>query len=141
MTITLKFYADAALTTELNSSNPLSFAFAADGSTGSVDKTVYLGSTATGKTFQDSTSPGTAQIAVSIADALPAAGQAATSIKLATSSGGLATATAGASLNVGTSISSGVGNAVPIYIRATPSSLTTGTYLDLSLTTQSLQEA
>lgn len=42
-----------------------------------------------------------------------------TEIKLATTSGGLSGATAGASLNLGTSISSGVGNLQEIHIRVT----------------------
>lgn len=54
-----------------------------------------------------------------------------TEIKLAVTSGGLSTATGGAALNIGTSISSGVSNAVPIYFRitnaVTTASNTTGT--------------
>lgn len=40
-------------------------------------------------------------------------------VKLALSSGGLDTATGGASLNLGTSISNGIANAVAVYIRVT----------------------
>lgn len=42
-----------------------------------------------------------------------------TEIKLALSSGGLAGATAGAALALGTTLTSGVANAVPVYIRIT----------------------
>lgn len=42
-----------------------------------------------------------------------------TEIKLATTSGGLDSAVAGAALNLGTSLSSGVGNAVAIHVRVT----------------------
>lgn len=42
-----------------------------------------------------------------------------TEIKLATTSGGLDSAVAGAALNLGTSLSSGVGNAVQVHVRVT----------------------
>lgn len=50
---------------------------------------------------------------------LNSAHHATTEIKLALSSGGLATATAGAALNVATTISGGASNDVAIYIRVT----------------------
>lgn len=66
-----------------------------------------------------------------------------TEIKLATTSGGLAGATAGAALSIGTTISSGVGNAQEIHIRVTNAvttvSDTTG-YPDITLNINEVQE-
>ena len=135
MTISLGFYADSALTTLFQLGATLTKAFADDGSTGSIDVLVYLGSPESSFVFQLASAPGTGQIAVEIADSAGGSGQAASAIKLALSSGGLAGATGGAALNVGTQITSGVGNAIPIYLRITPSSLTFGTYTDLQLQT------
>ena len=66
-----------------------------------------------------------------------------TEIKLATTSGGLSSATAGAALSLGTSLSSGVSNAVNIWIRVTNTITTinnnTG-YPTLGININSVQE-
>lgn len=141
MATTFKFYADSALTIENNSGARAEFSFNSDGSIAFVDKTVYFGSTASGKTARDAASPGTAQISITPIDTVVGSGLAAANIKLALTAGGLPGATGGAALNIGTQVLSGVANAVPIYIRLTPSTFTAGTYDDLQLATQNLQES
>lgn len=138
MTMTFKFYSDAALTTEITA--PLAFSQATPSPTASV-KTVYLGSVASGKTAGAASDPGVDQIVVSVVDSASGSGSPATDIKLALTSGGLASATAGAPLNVGTQILSGSANAVSIYIRVLDSTGSVGTHTDLSLETNYMVES
>lgn len=140
MTTTFKFFADAALTIENTSSARTTFVFNSDGSIAYADATIYFGSNAVSKTAKDAVSPGTAQIAVTPTDTVGGSGLAAADIKLALTAGGLPGATGGAALNIGTQVLSGVVNAIPIYVRMTPSTFVAGTYDDLRLVTQNLQE-
>lgn len=112
---TFQFYTDAALTTP--QVGPLTFTEAFDGSTGAVDQVLYFGSAVSGRTLQNSTSPGTAQITMTPVDGAIGSGQGVGIFKLATTQGGLATATAGAALNLGTSVSGGVAGAKSVWIR------------------------
>lgn len=67
-----------------------------------------------------------------------------TEIKLALSSGGLPGATGGASLNLGTTLTSGVSNAIPVYIRITNTVTDINTnvgYPQLGININSVQEA
>lgn len=138
MSTTFAFYADAGLTAPLAS---LAVLQGEDGSTPAADRTVYFGSTASGKTLRANSNPGVDQIAVSIADSATGSGPAASQVKLALSAGGLAGATGGASLNLGTSIASGTGGAVPVYVRVDTPALTPGSYADLSLNTNTVIES
>lgn len=138
MPMTFKFYSDAALTTEITA--PLAFSQSTPSPTAS-DKVVYLGSIASGKTAEAASDPGVDPILVSIIDAAPGSGSQANDVKLALTSGGLATATAGASLNVGPQILSGSAHAVEIHIRVLDSTGGVGTNTDLSLETNYLVEA
>jgi len=130
---TFKAYHDASLTTEITSGNPLTFTQESDGSSGPHTKTIYIGSTTSGRKLQDATTPGTTQIVASIVDSTPASGHPATEIKLATTLLGLDSATGGASCNLGTQITSGVANALPLYVRCTDSTSAVGTTTELSL--------
>ena len=67
-------------------------------------------------------------------------GVAVTAVKLALSSGDLATAAAGMPLNVGTQLLSGGANVLPIYVRIDTPALAIGKYTDLSLATSQLLE-
>lgn len=130
MALTFKIYSDSGLVTE---ADPV-INQASDGTTGAVDIQLWLGSNTASKQLQASSSPGVDNIVVSIADSAPAAGQAASSIKLALTQAGLTAATAGASLDLGEhTAASGVGNAITFWARVTASLLTGGTYTDLSL--------
>jgi hypothetical protein len=140
MTITFKGYHDSALTQEITSGNPLTATHVV-GATDPADRIVYFGSTASGKKLQAASSPGTDPVVVSVDDSASGSGAPATEFKLALSSGGLAGATPGASLNLSATILSGVGNAVPIYTRRTSAVGTSGAYTDISLKTNAVVEA
>lgn len=137
MALTFGFFEDANLTTPVST---LSFTFESDGSTGPLDKVIYLGSTDGTKTLQAVSNPGVDPITVSVSDSAPGAGQETTAVKLATTQAGLDTATPGASLSLGTSISGGTANAQPIWMRVEPTDLTVGTSTELTLTTNDVQE-
>lgn len=139
MTISFKFYHDAALTQEITSGNPLPATHGV-GATDPVDKTIYLGSTVAGNKLQDGGAPGTAPIVVSIVDSDTGTGAPASEFQLALSSGGLAAAVAGASLTLSATLTSGVANAVPIYTRRTSSVGVAGAHSDITLATGAVVE-
>lgn len=123
-----KFFHDSALTEEVTSLNP--FEATQGGGLGPVDTVVYLGCTDAGIKIQDSTNPGVDPIQVQAYDSDTGSGAPATEFKFALSSGGLASATAGAALNLSHTINSGVANAVPIHVRRTSAITVVGTYTD-----------
>lgn len=135
---TFKFYTNSSLTTELTGN--LSFVQNVDGSTGRQDIQLWLGSVASSKTLQADSNPGTDQIAISVVDAAAGSGHPASEVKLATTQGGLTGATGGASLNLGTSITSGVGNAVTFWVGVQDSTGVVGTSTELSIQTNLLRE-
>jgi len=135
---TFALYTDSGLTTGF--SGVLSVFQNVDGSTGPVDTQLWLGSTAVGKTLQAESDPGVDQITITPTDAAPGTGHPASEIKLALTQGGLAAATGGAALNLGTAITSGVGNAVTFWIRVQDSTLTAGVSTELSFPTNLLIE-
>lgn len=140
MAISFKFYHDSALTQEITSGNPLTATQDSANLLAAVDKTIYLGSTVTGNKVQTVTSPGTNPVIISLVDAAGGSGAPVGEFKLALSSGGLASATAGAALTLSHTINSGVANAVPIYTRRDSVLTVAGTYTDISLQTNSLVE-
>lgn len=138
MALSFKLYTDAGLTTPLVSN--LVCAQKADGSSDPVDKVVYLGSTTANRKIEADSNPGVDQIVVSIVDAAPGSGHPATEVKLATTLLGLGSATGGDPLNLGTSILSGVENAVPIYIRVDDTTGVVGTSTELSIAIAAVRE-
>lgn len=129
MATSLKFFSDSGLTTEITS---VTINQLADGTTGNVDKLVYLGSNEDASTFEATSDPGVDDIEISIEDSAPGSGVNASNIKLALSSGGLDTATAGDPLSLGTSLDGGVANATPVYIRSdTPALASSSTEITL----------
>lgn len=138
MATSLKAYADATLSSVVYSPNILQ---KSDGTTGPVDFVIYLGSVLTGKKIEAQSSPGVDQIVLSVSDSAAGSGQAASSVKLALTAGGLSTATAGASLDLGTEILSGADNALAVHVRVEASNLSAGTYTDLTLQTNELAES
>lgn len=140
MATSFKFYHDSALTSEITSGNPLTATQDTANALPDVDKTIYFGSTVTGNKAQANSNPGVDQIVLSVIDANNTTGSPATEFKLALSSAALASAVAGASLNLGLTVNSGVANAVPIYTRRNSVLGTAGTYTDLSLETNVLIE-
>ncbi len=98
----------------------------------------YIGTPTTGNQLQDATSPGGADIIVSIADSTPGTDVVAGDIKLATTQSGLATATGGDSIAVGTTIFFGAPAA--IYYQW-DNSVGGGDYTDISLDITAMVEA
>lgn len=112
----LNLYLDAALTTP--ATLPLAFNQDDQGDIPPHQRQFFLGSTdATGTLFQAASDPGIDAIVLSIVDAASGSGQPASSIKLATTQSGLTSATGGASLTLGTDISSGMAGAVEIWVQ------------------------
>lgn len=106
------------------------------------DRLFYFGSPAAGKKLEDSASPGVADVLLSINDSAIGTGFAATSVKLASTSGGLSTAVAGDPLVLGTTVLSGVANALPVHMRFDTTGGTVGdTYTDVALRLVSVIES
>lgn len=141
MPTSFKFYHDSALTSEITTGNPLTATQDTANVLADVDKTIYFGSTLTGNKVQSNVSPGVNQIVLSVIDANNTTGSPTTEFKLALSSGALATATAGASLNLGLTVNSGAANAVPVFTRRNSVLAVAGTYTDITLETNVLIES
>jgi len=116
MASTFQFYMDSALTDPYNAGTDYVGPFV--GTSFPQDAVIYYGSTDATRKVQADSDPGVDNIVVSLTDAATSSGVETTDFKLATSSGGLASATAGASLDLGvTEITGGVANAVAIHVR------------------------
>ena len=105
-----------------------------------MDVQIWFGSATASRKARASSNPGVDQIAVTIADSATGSGEPASAVKLATSQGGLDSATAGASLNIGTQVLSGSGNAVSFWVRIDDATLATGAYTDLSLSASIVED-
>ena len=134
MAITWQFFSDAGMTI------PLALLSLQVPDVGGVaEAVVYFGSTAAGKTLQAASNPGTDAIMIAPIDSNGATGLETSNIKLALSYAGLSSATAGASLGVGTTRASG--SALAIYVRLTTGAKAVGEYVDLALRTNAVLEA
>lgn len=135
MAATWKFYSDAGLVSQITT-------LVAQQSTVRTYETkrVYFGSIEAGKTLYADSNPGVDPIVISLVDAFPGSDLDATDVRLALSEAGLASATPGASLSLGTSLSSGVGNAVVLWVRFYASGEVPGVHTDLKLQTVALAE-
>lgn len=132
MSNSLAFFSDSGLTT------PMTQLFAVqtnDGSAAAVDAVAYLGSPVSGTAFSASSAPGVDPIMVSIVDALTGLQIPSSSLRLATSNGGLSGATPGAALNVGTVINAGTAGAVAVHVRVDTAATAAGLYQNLTLAT------
>ncbi len=78
---------------------------------------------------------------ISITDSAPSTGHAASAVKLALTEAGLATATGGAALDIGTSVNSGAANAVEVWVRVADAVGSLATSTELGLTTNTLKES
>lgn len=139
MAFSLKIYTDSGLTTELVGN--IIATQNADGSTPPVQTQLFLGSVTAGMKFQADSDPGVDDIVVSIADAAPGNGHEPAEIKLATTSGGLAGATAGAALNLGVQLLSEVPNATEFWVEVDDATGTVGNSTELSLLTNLIVES
>lgn len=134
MALTLKFYTDANLTHEIT---VLTYTRATDGSLAAEDRLIYCGSAASGKTF---TAVAGGNITLSITDVDAGSGVPAAAVKIAATQPGLAGAVAGAGMNLGASMSSGIANAKAIWVRVQTDVLAIGDYADLALEFNNLME-
>lgn len=116
---TFQLWLDASLVTPCP--NPIPFTQSTDGSIAPVDLQLWAGLTDAGRLVQEKLNPGVNQITISSFDSAIGTGFSTSGVKLALTQGGLAGATPGASLNIGLSIASGAGNAVPFWVRVTSS--------------------
>lgn len=140
MAVSLKFYSDAALTQEVNAASPIYALQDTANSLTPVQKQLWLGSTATGTVFKATSNPGVADIVISVTDSNGVTGQTTAAVKLATTQAGLAAAVAGASLTVGPTRNSGVSNAFTFWTQLDDVAAAVGSYTDLGLTTNALNE-
>ena len=131
---TFKFFSDPGLTAQL-SSLPLQISDVG----GVAETVVYFGSPSAGKTLRAASAPGTDPITITPADAAAGAGLAASAVRLSLSHPGLAVATPGAALAVGTSLAGGA--AIAVYVRLTLGATAVGSYADLSLVTNAVLES
>lgn len=132
-----KLYTDAACTVEFVP--PLEVVHRTDFSDNPQDFTLYyanvdqdLGDIGSHQK-QANSNPGVDPILFEVVDAAPGSGHEAGEVTLATSSAGLDTATAGASLDLGTTLLSGVSNAQPVHIRIVNQVASVGTSTELSV--------
>lgn len=133
----IDFYADSGLSSQVGQLNAMQ---TTDGAAPPVDRCIYLGDPRTGYLFRAASDPGVDQISVSIANSLTGNQIPASSVRLALTQGDLTTATPGAALDVGTSITSGPENAVWVWVRIDTGVLTAGAYSNLSLVTSGVLE-
>ena len=127
----LDLYLDAALTTP--AAVPLVFQQDDQGSIAPHQRQFFVGSNDAGALFEALSAPGVDPITLSITDDAPGSGQAAGDIKLASTQAGLTTATPGAALGLGTSISAGPAGAQEVWVQWDDTTGVQGTDLNLSL--------
>ncbi len=137
MATTWAFFADAGLTVPL-----VGGATIIDGD-GYTDRLVYFGSPAVGKKLEAASAPGTDAIEVEpgYTPSPTVGGSDITNLRLALSAAGLDSAVGGVPLVVGTTLYSGPGGAVPIYVRTLELTLGPGIYDDVELVTNGLAES
>ncbi len=133
---TLYLYDDAGLTTL--ATLPLAFTQDDLGVITPHQRRFYLGNADEGYAYQAASDPGVDPITLSVVDAVPASGQPASAIKLATTQAGLATAVGGADLELAATILSGAVNAVQIWVQFDDATATIATDTDISLTLSTL---
>lgn len=128
------FYSDPDLLVPF--SGPLTAVQNADGSSAPVDfGPLYVGIPDSEPTTsaQATSNPGVDDIVLSIVDSAAGSGHESSEVKLAESSAGLDTATAGAPLNFGTEILKGAANKKTVYARVDDATGVVGTETELSL--------
>ncbi len=133
---TLYLYDDAGLTTL--ATLPLAFTQDDLGVITPHQRRFYLGNADAGYIFQAASDPGVDPITLSVVDTVPASGQPASAIKLATTQAGLASATGGADLELAATILSGSVNAVQIWVQFDAATATVATDTDISLALSTL---
>lgn len=132
------FYTDTALTSAAPS--PVQVSHNSDFSDNPQDFQYFLGSLDADRIIEANSNPGVDNIIISVADTTPASGHETTEILLATTQLGLDSATPGASLTVGTSVSSGAANDFEFWVRVVNAVSTVGLATELSFATNNVKE-
>jgi hypothetical protein len=91
--------------------------------------------------FEAVSDPGIDDILLSVADSNAGSGQPVAAIKLSFTQAGLASAVAGAAINLGTQILSGTANKIEMWMEVNDQTSTVGNYTDLSLQMSTIQES
>lgn len=133
----LRVFSDAGLTMPVSA---IDFTQAENGVSPAESRVVYIGSQAADKKYLDPESPGVAQIALAITDGGAASSPVADNVRIALTSGGLGTATPGASLDLGVEILGGAAHAIPVHVRVDTGVLASGLYSNLQLSTSTTME-
>jgi len=115
MTVIANVYKDAALTEAFDDAVDTFSAQAVDGSFGT--GSFWVGTPTATNQIQATSDPGVDPIEVSFDDSAPGSGVEESHMRLALTEGGLAGATPGATLGLGTTILGGSGNAVRVWFR------------------------
>lgn len=132
-----KLYTDAACTTEF--SGTLQLVHRTDLSDNPQDSVFYFANVDQDPgdngiyQKQAESNPGTDPILLNVVDADPGAGHEASEVTLATDAAGLDANTAGASLDLGTTLISGVSNAQPVHVRIENAVTSVGNSTELSV--------
>ncbi len=124
------FFADSGLSTP---ASRLSVLQATDGSAPVVDAVAYLGDPDASREWVAASDPGVDDIVVSLEDSESGASLLPSVFRLATTQGGLATATPGAALTIDTSIIGGTANAATVWLRCDTDTHAAGLFDNLSL--------
>lgn len=135
MATTWKLYHDSALTNPVESGDTAAFTAIAGGGD---DLQLWYGSTNPDVQIQATSDPGVDPI--TLTPVAYGSGQPTSSIKLALSQAGLASATGGAALTVGTTLTSGSANAVSVWVRWTASGTTADSYTGISIDSNDVTE-
>jgi hypothetical protein len=138
MALSFQVYTDPALSVPLVGG--LLISQAADGSSPPVQNQLYIGSTLAGKVLQSKINPGVDPIVLSVEDISPGTGHVIQEVKLALLQVDLGAAVAGASLDIGHTVNSGVLGALSFWVEVNDSTGTNGTAIELSITSNELTE-
>ena len=139
MATSFKFHHDSLLTQPVGAGDPITATQGSDDSISPVNKQLWFGSTSSGTSVQATSDPGTDQIVVTPSDGGGVLAD--TTITLASTLGGLDSATPGAPLSIGATVSGGTGSAVTFWMRIDTGTIAAGAYTDLSLETNDLTES
>lgn len=131
------FFSDPGLTTPFAGS--LDFAQESTGSTGAVVKTLYFGSAASGRVVRAASNPGVDSIVLSIVNGTPGLGSPVSDVTIGLEET-FFSRLPGLPLSLGTVVNSGVGNAIPIYVRMQDSTGVLGINANISLLMTTLEE-
>lgn len=123
---TYAWWADAGMTIPLARLD-----FVRSATPGAVDASAWFGSPVAGKKLQATPTPGTTPVQVSLVDAAAGSGVELADVRLALSQSGLAAATPGAALTLGTTLASG--SAIQVWARISSAIAAVGNYDDMRM--------